>query len=118
MVAVALPSASMAPRVKLLPKGFSALASMSGLPKKVQFIVTVLHKPELLIFDEPFSGFDPINAAVLKREILELRDKGTTIIFSTHNMGSVEELCDCITLINRSRNILSGGLHSIRAGPP
>ena len=85
-----------------------------GMAQKVQFIVTVLHKPELLIFDEPFSGFDPINAAVLKREILELRDKGTTIIFSTHNMGSVEELCDCITLINRSRNILSGGLHSIR----
>lgn len=85
-----------------------------GMAQKVQFIVTVLHHPKLLIFDEPFSGFDPINAAVLKREILELRDKGTTIIFSTHNMGSVEELCDCITLINRSRNILSGGLHSIR----
>lgn len=85
-----------------------------GMAQKVQFIVTVLHNPELLIFDEPFSGFDPINAAILKREILELRDKGATIIFSTHNMGSVEELCDNITLINRSRNILSGNVHDLR----
>lgn len=85
-----------------------------GMAQKVQFIVTVLHEPQLLIFDEPFSGFDPINAAVLKREILELRDKGATVIFSTHNMASVEELCDEITLINRSRNILSGPVREIR----
>lgn len=85
-----------------------------GMAQKVQFIVTVLHEPELLIFDEPFSGFDPINAGILKREILELRDKGATVIFSTHNMGSVEELCDEISLINRSRNILSGTVRDLR----
>lgn len=85
-----------------------------GMAQKVQFIVTVLHRPELLIFDEPFSGFDPINAGILKREILKLRDEGATIIFSTHNMGSVEELCDNITLINRSHNILSGSVTEIR----
>ena len=78
-----------------------------GMAQKVQFIVTILHEPELLIFDEPFSGFDPINANLLKDEILALRDKGATIIFSTHNMSSVEEICDHITLINKSRNILS-----------
>lgn len=85
-----------------------------GMAQKVQFIVTVLHRPKLLIFDEPFSGFDPINADLLKREILKLRDEGATVIFSTHNMGSVEELCDEITLINRSRNILSGNVHELR----
>lgn len=85
-----------------------------GMAQKVQFIVTVLHRPELLIFDEPFSGFDPINAEILKREILRLKDEGATIIFSTHNMGSVEELCDNITLINRSHNILSGKVSDIR----
>lgn len=85
-----------------------------GMAQKVQFIVTVLHRPELLIFDEPFSGFDPINAGILKREILKMRDEGSTIIFSTHNMASVEELCDNITLINRSRNILSGPVAEIR----
>lgn len=85
-----------------------------GMAQKVQFIVTVLHRPELLIFDEPFSGFDPINAGILKREILKLRDEGATIIFSTHNMESVEELCDNITLINNSRNILSGPVNEIR----
>lgn len=85
-----------------------------GMAQKVQFIVTVLHRPELLIFDEPFSGFDPINAEILKREILKLRDEGSTVIFSTHNMASVEELCDNITLINRSRNILSGSVREIR----
>ena len=79
-----------------------------GMAQKVQFIVTVLHEPELLIFDEPFSGFDPINANLLKEEILGLRDKGSTVIFSTHNMSSVEEICDHITLINKSRNILTG----------
>ena len=77
-----------------------------GMAQKVQFIVTVLHEPELLIFDEPFSGFDPINANLLKEEILALRDQGATVIFSTHNMASVEELCDHITLINQSHNIL------------
>lgn len=85
-----------------------------GMAQKVQFIVTVLHEPELLIFDEPFSGFDPINAGILKDEMLRLRDKGTTIIFSTHNMASVEELCDEISLINRSRNILSGNVSDLR----
>ncbi len=85
-----------------------------GMAQKVQFIVTVLHEPELLIFDEPFSGFDPINANLLKDEILALRDKGSTIIFSTHNMSSVEEVCDHITLINKSKNILSGKVEEIR----
>ena len=85
-----------------------------GMAQKVQFIVTVLHEPELLIFDEPFSGFDPINANLLKEEILALRDQGATVIFSTHNMASVEELCDHITLINRSHNILSGNVGEIR----
>lgn len=85
-----------------------------GMAQKVQFIVTVLHHPALLIFDEPFSGFDPINANILKREILKLRDEGATVIFSTHNMSSVEELCDEITLINRSRNILSGPVADLR----
>ena len=85
-----------------------------GMAQKVQFIATVLHEPKLLIFDEPFSGFDPINANLLKGEILQLRDKGATIIFSTHNMSSVEEVCDHITLINKSRNILSGNVDEIR----
>ncbi|CVI66995.1 ABC transporter ATP-binding protein [Alistipes sp. CHKCI003] len=85
-----------------------------GMAQKVQFIVTVLHEPELLIFDEPFSGFDPINANLLKEEILALRDKGATVIFSTHNMSSVEEVCDHITLIDRSHNILSGRVDDIR----
>ncbi|MBR5807615.1 MAG: ATP-binding cassette domain-containing protein [Alistipes sp.] len=85
-----------------------------GMAQKIQFIVTVLHRPELLIFDEPFSGFDPINANLLKEEILRLRDEGATVIFSTHNMSSVEEICDHITLINKSRNILSGKVDDIR----
>ncbi len=85
-----------------------------GMAQKIQFIVTVLHRPKLLIFDEPFSGFDPINANLLKEEILRLRDEGSTVIFSTHNMSSVEEICDHITLINRSRNILSGRVDEIR----
>ncbi len=85
-----------------------------GMAQKVQFIVTVLHQPKLLIFDEPFSGFDPINADLLKTEILRLRDQGATVIFSTHNMESVEALCDDITLINRSHNILSGNVNEIR----
>lgn len=85
-----------------------------GMQQKVQFIVTVLHEPKLLILDEPFSGFDPINAQLIKSEILELRKKGATIIFSTHNMGSVEELCDNIALINRSEKILDGSVKDIR----
>lgn len=85
-----------------------------GMAQKIQFIVTVLHRPKLLIFDEPFSGFDPINAELLKNEILRLRDQGATVIFSTHNMESVETLCDDITLINRSHNILSGNVNEIR----
>ena len=74
----------------------------------------MVHEPKLLIFDEPFSGFDPINANLLKEEILALRDRGATVIFSTHNMASVEEVCDHITLINKSRNILSGSVAEIR----
>lgn len=85
-----------------------------GMAQKIQFIVTVLHKPRLLIFDEPFSGFDPINANLLKKEILELKEQGATIIFSTHNMSSVESLCDNITLINKSQNILTGKVDEIR----
>ena len=85
-----------------------------GMAQKVQFIVTVLHEPKLLIFDEPFSGFDPVNANLLRDEILELRDRGATIILSTHNMASVEEICDHITLINKSKNILSGRVDDIR----
>lgn len=85
-----------------------------GMQQKVQFIVTVLHEPELLILDEPFSGFDPINAQLIKNEINELKKKGTTIIFSTHNMGSVEELCDNIALIHKSEKILDGSVKDIR----
>lgn len=85
-----------------------------GMAQKVQFITTILHDPKLLIFDEPFSGFDPINANILKQEILDQKKNGATIIFSTHNMGSVEELCDHITLINKSRNILEGQIDDIR----
>ncbi len=85
-----------------------------GMQQKIQFIVTILHEPELLIFDEPFSGFDPINANLLKSEILELKDKGATIIFSTHNMGSVEEICDDIALINNSKKILGGSMKDVK----
>ena len=85
-----------------------------GMAQKVQFIVTVLHEPRLLIFDEPFSGFDPVNANLLKREILALRDRGATEIFSTHNMASVEEVCDDITLINKSRSVLSGSVAQVK----
>ncbi len=85
-----------------------------GMQQKIQFVVTILHEPELLIFDEPFSGFDPINANLLKEEILKLKDKGTTIIFSTHNMSSVEEVCDHIALINKSKKILDGPVENIR----
>jgi ABC-2 type transport system ATP-binding protein len=85
-----------------------------GMQQKVQFIITVLHKPKLLIFDEPFSGFDPINANLLKNEILELKKEGATIIFSTHNMSSVEEVCDNIALINNSKKVLEGEIDEVR----
>jgi len=85
-----------------------------GMQQKIQFIVTILHEPELLIFDEPFSGFDPINANLLKAEILSLKDQGATIIFSTHNMGSVEEICDDIALINNSKKILGGSMREVK----
>ena len=84
-----------------------------GMQQKVQFIITIIHEPKLLIFDEPFSGFDPVNAELLKKEILELKDAGHTIIFSTHNMSSVEEICDNIALINRSQVVLSGNVFSL-----
>ena len=85
-----------------------------GMQQKVQFVTTVLHEPKLLIFDEPFTGFDPLNANIIKNEILFLREKGATIIFSTHNMSSVEELCDNITLIDHGHAILDGSLEKIR----
>jgi ABC-2 type transport system ATP-binding protein len=85
-----------------------------GMAQKVQFIVTVMHNPKLLIFDEPFSGFDPINAQIIAKEILQLRDEGATIIFSTHRMESVEEMCDEIALINKSNLILDGKLSDIK----
>lgn len=85
-----------------------------GMAQKVQFITTVLHEPELLIFDEPFSGFDPLNVELLKNEILSLSDKGATIIFSTHNMGSVEEICTHIALINQSKKVIEGPIQQIR----
>lgn len=82
--------------------------------QKLQFITTVVHKPSLLILDEPFSGFDPVNAEIIRTEILRLRDEGATIILSTHNMESVEELCDNIALINQSRLVITGGVEDIR----
>ena len=85
-----------------------------GMQQKVQFIATVLHGPKLLIFDEPFSGFDPVNADQLKAEILELQKQGATILFSTHNMESVEEVCERITLINHSRVVLEGNVAEIK----
>lgn len=85
-----------------------------GMAQKVQFITTVVHRPSLLILDEPFSGFDPVNAELIRQEILRLRDEGATIILSTHNMESVEELCDNIALINKSHVVLSGGVEDIR----
>ena len=85
-----------------------------GMQQKVQFVITVIHNPELLIFDEPFSGFDPVNADLLKKEILELKDAGHTIIFSTHNMSSVEEICDEIALIDHAQVVLSGHVTEVR----
>lgn len=94
--------------------GKKVMELSKGMAQKVQFITTVIHKPRLLIFDEPFSGFDPINTNLLKNEILELKKKGTTIIFSTHNMASVEEICDYIVLINQSKKILEGQIDQVR----
>ena len=85
-----------------------------GMQQKLQFIITVVHRPDLLIFDEPFSGFDPVNAELLKQEILTLKEQGHTIIFSTHNMASVEELCDHIALINHAQVVLSGSVRDVR----
>ncbi len=85
-----------------------------GMQQKVQFIVTILHEPKLLIFDEPFSGFDPINVNILKDEIRYLNQQGATIIFSTHNMASVEEICDHITLIDKAHNVLNGEIHEVK----
>ena len=85
-----------------------------GMAQKLQFITTVVHKPSLMILDEPFSGFDPVNAEVIRKEVLRLRDEGATVILSTHNMESVEELCDNIALINKSRLVITGGVNDIR----
>jgi ABC-2 type transport system ATP-binding protein len=86
-----------------------------GMAQKLQFVITVLHEPKLLIFDEPFTGFDPVNTNIIKNEILFLREKGATIIFSTHNMESVEELCDNITLIDKAKTLLEGSVKDIRS---
>ncbi len=85
-----------------------------GMQQKIQFLITVLHKPKLLIFDEPFTGFDPINVDLIKKQILWLKEQGTTIIFSTHNMASVEEICDDIVLLNKSKKVLEGNLIEIK----
>ncbi|HHT52236.1 MAG: ABC transporter ATP-binding protein [Bacteroidales bacterium] len=85
-----------------------------GMQQKVQFITTIIHQPDFLILDEPFSGFDPINTNIIKTEILRLKEEGTTIILSTHNMESVEEICDDIVLINKSKKVLEGNLHDIK----
>jgi len=85
-----------------------------GMAQKIQFVVTVLHRPKLLILDEPFSGFDPVNANIIKDEILELRDKGTTVIFSTHRMESVEDMCDHIALIHKSNKLIEGELQDVK----
>ena len=102
-------------KFQIMPWWNKKLEELSkGMQQKIQFIITVLHEPKLLIFDEPFSGFDPLNAELLKQEMLQLRDRGATIIFSTHNMASVEEVCDDIALIHRSRVCLQGNVQDIR----
>ena len=102
-------------RMGIMPWWNKKVSELSkGMAQKVQFICTVIHEPKLLIFDEPFSGFDPINVEILKDEILRLRENGHTLIFSTHNMQSVEDLCDNLTLINRSKVVLQGEVQSIR----
>lgn len=102
-------------KFQIMPWWNKKLEELSkGMQQKIQFITTVLHEPKLLIFDEPFSGFDPLNAELLKQEMLQLRDRGATIIFSTHNMASVEEVCDDIALIHRSQVRLQGNVQDIR----
>lgn len=102
-------------KFQIMPWWNKKLEELSkGMQQKIQFIITVLHEPKLLIFDEPFSGFDPLNAELLKQEMLQLRDRGATIIFSTHNMASVEEVCDDIALIHRSQVRLQGKVQDIR----
>lgn len=102
-------------RLDIMPWWDKKLEELSkGMQQKVQFIITVLHKPQLLIFDEPFSGFDPVNAELLKSEILKLRDEGHTIIYSTHNMASVEDVCDNIALIDHSRVVLQGPVTDVK----
>lgn len=102
-------------KFEIMPWWNKKLEELSkGMQQKVQFVITVLHEPELLIFDEPFSGFDPVNAELLKKEILELRDKGHTVLFSTHNMASVEEICDHIALIHHAKVVLQGEVADIR----
>lgn len=102
-------------KFQIIPWWNKKLEELSkGMQQKIQFIITVLHEPKLLIFDEPFSGFDPLNAELLKQEMLQLRDRGATIIFSTHNMASVEEVCDDIALIHRSQVRLQGNVQDIR----
>ena len=102
-------------KFQIMPWWNKKLEELSkGMQQKIQFIITVLHEPKLLIFDEPFSGFDPLNAELLKQEMLQLRDRGATIIFSTHNMASVEEVCDDIALIHRSQVRLQGSVREIR----
>jgi ABC-2 type transport system ATP-binding protein len=118
-----LPAAEAEKRLKIWFKKFDILdwwnkkleELSKGMQQKVQFIITIVHDPDLLIFDEPFSGFDPLNTELLKNEILELKEKGKTIIFSTHNMASVEEICDEIALINRSKVVLSGDVTEVRS---
>ncbi len=102
-------------KFEIMPWWDKKLEELSkGMQQKVQFVITVLHRPQLLIFDEPFSGFDPVNAELLKREILELKAQGHTIIFSSHNMHSVEDICDNIALINHSQVVLSGNIRDIK----
>lgn len=99
----------------IMPWWHKKLEELSkGMQQKVQFVTTVVHRPPLLIFDEPFSGFDPVNAELLKREILELRNEGHTIIYSTHNMASVEDVCDNIALINNSKVVLEGSVTDVK----
>ena len=102
-------------KFEIMPWWNKKLEELSkGMQQKVQFVITVLHEPQLLIFDEPFSGFDPVNAELLKREILALRDKGHTVIYSTHNMASVEDVCDEIALINKSKVVLTGNVLDVK----
>ena len=102
-------------KLNILPWWDKKVEELSkGMAQKVQFAVTVIHNPDLLIFDEPFSGFDPVNTAIIRNEILELKSKGTSIIFSTHRMESVEEICDEITLINNGKSILQGEINSVK----